>query len=235
MKTFFSLIARIVRTRLTLLAVSLCILFALPVHADEVQCELIENSQVDPSIIYRMQTAAAEGYFYRVDTGRSNISFEVKHFPFSTVEGSFNRFDGGLTMPAGNNPSRQALFLVKADSMDTGDDELDDYLKSAIFFNTTQFPDIIFVSTGFEWLGGSTARLYGDLTLRGITRSLVLNVHIDKTASQDDTNNQAIVIHADADLQRSEFGMHALSLLVSDTVTFKIRIEASRERISVKG
>lgn len=141
------------------------------------------------------------------------------------MEGAFNRFDGGLTLPEGNNPSRQALFLVKADSMVTGDDELDDYLKSATFFNATQFPDIIFVSTGFEWLGGSNARLYGDLTLRGITRSLALAVHIHNTASQ------TVVIHADADLQRSEFGMHALSLLVSDTVTFKIRIEASRVRI----
>jgi polyisoprenoid-binding protein YceI len=138
------------------------------------------------------------------------------------VEGAFNRFDGGLTLPEGNNPSRQALFLVKADSMVTGDDELDDYLKSATFFNATQFPDIIFVSTGFEWLGGSNARLYGDLTLRGITRSLALAVHIHNTASQ------TVV---DADLQRSEFGMHALSLLVSDTVTFKIRIEATRVRI----
>lgn len=141
------------------------------------------------------------------------------------MEGAFNRFDGGLTLPEGNNPSRQALFLVKADSMVTGDDELDDYLKSATFFNATQFPDIIFVSTGFEWLGGSNARLYGDLTLRGITRSLALAVHIHNTASQ------TVVIHADADLQRSEFGMHALSLLVSDTVTFKIRIEATRVRI----
>ena len=147
------------------------------------------------------------------------------------MEGAFNRFDGGLTLPEGNNPSRQALFLVKADSMVTGDDELDDYLKSATFFNATQFPDIIFVSTGFEWLGGSNARLYGDLTLRGITRSLAFTVHIDNTASQNAENNQTVVIYANADLQRSEFGMHAMSLLVSDTVTFKIRIEASRVRI----
>lgn len=225
MKAISSLTARIIRTRLTMLAAFLCMLIALPVHADEVQCELITNSQIDPGIIARMLEAADEGYLYRVDTDRSNIGFQVEHFPFSTVEGAFNRFDGGLTLPEGNNPSRQALFLVKADSMVTGDDELDDYLKSATFFNATQFPDIIFVSTGFEWLGGSNARLYGDLTLRGITRSLALAVHIHNTASQ------TVVIHADADLQRSEFGMHALSLLVSDTVTFKIRIEATRVRI----
>jgi polyisoprenoid-binding protein YceI len=231
MKTIFSLIARVVRTRLTMLVVSLSILFVLPVHAAKVQCELIENSQVNPGIIARMLEAADEGHLYRVDTGRSRIGFQVKHFPFSKVEGAFNRFDGGLTLPEGNNPSRVALFLVKADSMATGDHELDDYLKSASFFNAAQFPDIIFVSTGFERLGGSTARLYGDLTLRGITRSLAFTVHVDQAAGQDADNDHAVVIHADADLQRSEFGMHALSLLVSDTVTLSIRIEATRVRI----
>ena len=231
MKTIFSLVARIARTRLAMLAVGLCMLFAPPVSADRVDCELIENSQVSPRIIARMLEAADGGYFYRIDTGRSNIGFRVKHFPFNTVEGSFNRFDGGLTLPEGNNPSRQALFLVKADSLNTGDDELDGYLKSATFFNTTEFPDIIFVSTGFEWLSGSSAKLYGDLTMRGITRSLVLTVHIANTASEDAADDQAVVIHTDASLQRSEFGMHALSLLVSDTVTFRIRIEATRVRI----
>jgi polyisoprenoid-binding protein YceI len=231
MKPIATPIARIVRTRFIMLAVSLCILVVLPVRAEKVQCELIENSQVDPGIISRMLEAADAGYFYRIDSGRSSIAFQVKHFPLSMVEGSFNRFDGGLTLPEGSNPSRQALFLVKADSMATGNDELDDYLKSANFFNVSQFPDIIFVSTGFEWLGRSTARLYGDLTLRGVSRSLALTVHVDNTTSQDNDNSQVVIIHADADLQRSKFGMHALSLLVSDTVTLKIRIEATRVRI----
>ena len=158
MKTIFSLIDRLVRTRLTMLVVGLSMLTVLPVQADKIQCELIENSQVNPRIIARMLEAADEGYLYRVDTGRSTIGFRVEHFPFSTVQGSFNRFDGGLTLPEDNNPSRQALLLVKADSMVTGDAELDNYLKSAAFFNTTRFPDIIFVSTGLEWFG-DTARL----------------------------------------------------------------------------
>jgi polyisoprenoid-binding protein YceI len=220
-----------VRVGFTLLVGGLYLLHGLTVHAGDVQCELIENSQVNPRIITRMLEAADEGYLYRVDSSRSRIGFQVSRFPFSRVEGAFNRFDGGLTLPEGDKPLRQALFLVKANSMVTGDDKLDDYLKSATFFNATQFPDIIFVSTGFEWTGGSTAKWYGDLTLRGITRSLVFTVHIENTASQHAGNSQALVIHANVDLHRSKFGMHALPLLVSDTVTLKIRIEATRVRI----
>ena len=231
METVFSRVARIVRNRLIILVASLFMFFVLPVHADEIRCELIENSQVNPGIIARMLEAVDEGYFYRIDTGRSSVGFQVDHFPFSKVEGTFNRFDGGLTLPEGNNPSRQALLLVRADSMVTGDSELDDYLKSTAFFNATQFPDIVFVSTGFEWLGGSSARLYGDLTMRGITRSLAFTVRIDNATSHYEDNSRAVIIHADADLQRSEFGMNALSFLVSDTVTLKIRIEATRVRI----
>ena len=231
MKTIFSPTARTARTRLTMLAASLCILVTLPVHADEIHCELIENSQVSRSMVALMLEAADKGYLYRVDTSRSKIGFQVHHFPFSKVEGSFNQFDGGVTLPEGSDRSRQALFLVKADSMATGDDELDDYLKSSTFFDTTRFPNIIFVSTGFERLGGNTARLYGDLTLRGVTRSLAFKAHIDDATSGDADNSRTVVIRADTDLKRSEFGMHALSMLVSDTVTLKIRIEATRVRI----
>lgn len=231
MKTINHLVARTVRDRLSMLVTSLCLIITLPAHSNQTQCEFIENSQISHKIVARMLEAADKGYLYRVDPNRSRISFQVKHFPFSKKEGAFNRFDGGLTLPEGSNTSRQALFLVKADSMVTGDDELDDYLKSAAFFNATRFPDIVFVSTGFDWLGEDTARLYGNLTLRGITRSLAFDVHIRDTASRDADNLQVISIHADANLQRSDFGMHALSLLVSDTVTLKIRVEATRVRI----
>lgn len=160
---------------------SFWLIFAHPVAAIEMQCDLAENSHINPAIINTMLEAANKGYFYRVNSSISNIAFEVNHFPFRKLKGRFNEFDDGLALPVKANQSRQILFLIKANSMATGNHDLDDYLKSTEFFNAAQFPDIIFVSAGFEWIDDTTARLHGDLTLRGTTRPLVFNVHI-KTA-----------------------------------------------------
>jgi len=202
---------------------SFWLIFVHPAGAIDMQCDLAESSHINPAIINAMLEAANKGYFYRVDTSISYVAFEVNHFPFSTVEGRFNEFDGGLALPAETDQSRQILFFIKVNSMATGNHDLDDYLKSTVFFDATQFPDIIFVSTGFEWITETTARLHGELTLRGTTRPLVLNVHINSTEQ-----SLKMTLSASAEIQRSEFGMHKLPLLVSDTVRLNFKIEASR-------
>ena len=207
---------------------SFWLLFAHPAAATDMQCDLAENSHINPAIINAMLEAAHKGYFYRVDTSISNVGFEVNHFPFSTVEGRFNQFDGGLALPVKADQSRQFLFLIKVNSMATGDHDLDDYLKSTVFFNAAQFPDIIFVSTNFEWISETTARLYGELTLRGTTRPLVFTVHINTTESGNAEQGLKMTLSAHAEILRSDFGMHELSLLVSDTVRLSLNIEASR-------
>jgi polyisoprenoid-binding protein YceI len=196
--------------------------------ATNLQCNLAENSRIEPAVIAAMIEAADKGYLYRIDTTTSHITFQVNHFPFSSVEGHFNNFQGGVTLPVDANLYRQALFLIKADSVTTGDDELDEYLKSAVFFDAAQFPDIIFVSTAFEWIDESTALLFGELTLRGRTRSLILIAHMDKAGNHRANQNQKMIITASAEIQRSEFGMHEMQLLISDTVHFNLKIEASR-------
>jgi len=151
----------------------------------------------------------------------------VNHFPFSSVEGHFSDFQGGLTLPVDTVQSRQALFLIKVDSVATGDNELDDYLKSSVFFDAARFPDIIFISTGFEWVDDSTARLFGELTLRGMTKPLVFIAHIDRAEDHNIDKNQKMIMLASAEIRRSEFGMHEMQIFISDTVRFNLKIEAS--------
>jgi len=194
----------------------------------DLQCNLAENSYINPAILNSMLAAAHKGYLYRVDTSISNIAFQVNHFPFSSVEGHFNEFDGGLALSSEADQSRQILFLIKVNSMATGNNEMDNYLKSTVFFDAKQFPDIIFVSSRFEWIDETTARLHGELTLRGTTRPLAFNVHINTTDSYNNDQSQKITMSANAEIRRSDFGMHKLPLLVSDTVRFNFKIEASR-------
>ena len=228
MNTLLHLIYKNSKRISVLCLASFWLLIAHPARAMDIQCDLPENSRINPAIINTMLEAADKGYFYRVDTSISNVNFQVKHFPFSTLKGRFNEFDGGLALPVDTDQSRQILFLIKVSSMATGDHDMDDYLKSTVFFNAAQFPDIIFVSTGFEWINETTARLHGELTLRGTTRPLVFNVHINTTESYDIEQSQKMTMSANAEIKRSEFGMHELPLLVSDTVRFNLNIEATR-------
>ena len=205
-------------------------LFTPPVNAIDLQCELAENIQIKPAIMATMLEAANKGYLYRVETSTSNVTFEVNHFPFSTVEGRFNKFEGGMVLPEGRVQPRQALFIIKVDSVATGDDELNDYIKSDVFFNAMQFPVILFVSTGFEVINESTARLIGELTLHGMTRPLVFNVHMNTAKNYNSDMSQRITMIASAEIQRSDFGMHGLQVFVSDTVRFNLKIDVSRVR-----
>ncbi len=224
MNNFLSPIYKILAVHL----VSSWLLFSSSANALDLQCELSENSQIEPAVIATMIEAANNGYLYRVDTDASNVSFQVNHFPFSTIEGIFYEFQGGMSMPVETEQPRQALFVIKVNSMVTGDQELDDYLKSPVFFNATQFPEIIFVSTGFEWINESTARLVGELTLHGKTRPLVFNVIIDTSENYSVNQSLKMTLIASAEIQRSEFDMHEMSIFVSDTVRLNLKIEATR-------
>lgn len=203
------------------------------VGASELQCDLGKNSHIDPTKVASMIDAAKKGYLYSVDTRTSNIEFQVNHFPFSSVQGQFHRFQGGLALPAAEDQpqqpqSKQALFLIKVDSVTTGDDELDDYLKGSVFFDVMRYPDILFVSTGVEWLDDSTVRLPGELTLRGTTRSIVFFAHVDRSEQAANDSKQKILIAASAEIQRSDYGMDQMQFFISDTVRFNLNIEASK-------
>jgi polyisoprenoid-binding protein YceI len=216
------------KKQLMLLVFCLLLLISMPVKALDLQCKLIENVQFNPSILAPMWDAANNGYLYRIQVDTSNVSFAVNHFPFSSVEGTFNEFEGGLALPEEVAKSKQALFIIKVASVATGDDDLNDYIKSSAFFNAEQFPVIIFVSTGFEWINKSSAQLVGNLTLHGVTRPLIFTVVIDNTENDTSSKNEKLTMQASAEINRSDFGMHGLQMLVSDTVRFNLKIEAYR-------
>ncbi len=86
----------------------------------------------------------------------------------------------------------------------------------------------MFVSTDFEWIDASTARLSGNLTLHGITKLLIFNVVIDSTENNDSKKSDNLSMLAIAVVQHSDFGMHELQILVSDKVKVNLKLEAQR-------
>lgn len=228
MKNLIRLIVTTCKRSFSSLLISLLLLISSTAEAIDLQCKLVEYVRFKPTTIALMQEAANNGYLYRVHVDTSNVSFKVNHFPFSTVEGRFSEFEGGLALPQEIAKSKQELFIIKVASVTTGDDDLNDYLKSSAFFNADQFPVIMFISTGFEWVNKTTARLVGNLTLHGMTKPLVFDVAIDTTENTGSDKNEKLTMLANAEINRSDFGMHGMQLLVSDKVNFRLKIEAYR-------
>ena len=112
---------------------------------------------------------------WTIDPAHSEIGFKVKHLVISTVSGKFNSFEGKLTGDIENLTSAKISFTADIDSIHTGNDQRDGHLKSADFFDAAAHPKLTFESTSVE-KKGDDYKVNGNLTLKGITKSVSLNV-----------------------------------------------------------
>lgn len=122
---------------------------------------------------------AANAVEYQIDTKGAHafIEFRIKHLGFSWLLGWFTRFDGYFHYDP-DHPERSRVELtIDVASLDSNHAERDKHLRSERFFDVKKFPHARFVSTSWQELGDGKARLAGELTLRGITRKIVLDVN----------------------------------------------------------
>ncbi|MCB8984557.1 MAG: polyisoprenoid-binding protein [Ardenticatenaceae bacterium] len=113
---------------------------------------------------------------WQIDYAHSHIYFTVRHMMISKVRGRFEKWEGSVVFDE-NNPEDTAVNVtVDVASVNTREQQRDDHLRSADFFNVAEFPQMTFKSTRVERTGDDTAKLYGDLTIRGVTNEIVLDV-----------------------------------------------------------
>ena len=114
---------------------------------------------------------------WKIDPSHSEIGFKVRHLMITNVKGNFRKFD--LTVETENedfvNPKID--FIAKTASIDTGDQKRDEHLKSADFFDSAHYPDMKFISTGYERVDKENYNLYGDLTIKNKTKPVQLKVN----------------------------------------------------------
>lgn len=113
---------------------------------------------------------------WAVDPTHSELGFKIKHLMISNVSGSFSKFD--VQADTKNDDFKDAKVLVNIDvsSISTNNEQRDAHLRNADFFETEKYPHIIFQSTKVEKVDEDTFLLYGDLTIRGITKPVKLSV-----------------------------------------------------------
>ena len=198
-------------------------------HAGEEElCAPFLNGKVDPSRLEAMRAAAKGGHLYRIQPGTSRVGFCVDS-EFALVKAEFKDFQGGLTLwPDHPGDKEQAIVLVRTASLDTGGSMIEYMLKGERFFDVENYPEILFVSTGFTWTNDTTGTLKGNLTLHGVTRLVTFNVTLLPIQNKDEKNAGKVLVKAGTTIRRSDFGMDTLSRLINDSVELCMSVEAVR-------
>ncbi|KDA41652.1 MULTISPECIES: YceI family protein [Frankia] len=161
---------------------------------------------------------------WNIDTAHSEVSFVVRHLGLFKVRGSFAAFEGMLTVAS---EVTESVVEVEVDmsSVDTRDPNRDNHLRSPEFFDAAQYPKMTFRSTALR-INAERACLVGDLTIRGVTRPLELEVEAVGILT-DPMGLTRVGFVAHGELLRSEFGM-AFNMPLSDggvMLSDKVRIE----------
>ena len=180
---------------------------------------------VDEARVSKILAAAEDGHLYRIKPSSSKVGFCVDS-PIGLIEGEFTDFTGGLTFLQENTAKdEQALVMVNTASLETKGPFIKSMLKGKKFFDVENFPEMLFVSTGFKWVSETEAILLGELTLHGVTKAVGFHVKLIKQPGEHE-NEQRILVKATTLIRRSEFGLNALSPMVSDSVNLCMSVDA---------
>ena len=163
---------------------------------------------------------------YTLDPNHTAILWHVNHFGFSTPSGKFMSAKGTVTLDEANPAASSVSVTIAIDGMNSGIPKLDEHLKSPDFFDVAKFPTAYFVSKKIEVTGKNTAKVEGDLTLHGVTKSVILDVTLNKIG-ENMMKLKTAGFSASTILKRSEFGMTAYVPNLGDEVKLEIESEAN--------
>ena len=168
-----------------------------------------------------------------IDPAHSSVEFSVKHMMVSTVKGRFRNVDGTLRIDEADPTRSSVEATVDVASIDTGVAQRDDHLRSDDFFNAARYPKISFRGTGIE-KRGEDWKLTGDLTIREVSRPVVLDVEFDGRGV-DAFGKDRAGFTAETKINRKDFGVNwnglieAGGVVVGDTVKIALNIAAVRQ------
>ena len=114
---------------------------------------------------------------WQIDLSHSQVSFSVRHMMISTVRGTFDTFSGTVDFDPENPTAAQVEATIDVTSINTREAKRDEHLRSPDFFDVTNYPQMTFKSTRVETTAPTKGKLYGDLTIHGITHEVVLDVN----------------------------------------------------------
>lgn len=170
--------------------------------------------------------AIAAPVTYKIDPNHTDVVARWSHFGFSHPIANFLQADGTLVYDAAKPTASRVEVTLPLAGLDAQVPDLTEHLRSADFFDAAQFPNATFKSTSVKAAGKGKLIVIGDLTIKGVTKPVTLNVTFNKAGVHPLGKREAIGFDATATVKRSEFGLGAYVPNVSDEVTLTITTEA---------
>lgn len=143
---------------------------------------------------------------WAIDPTHTEVHFKIKHLVISTVTGSFKNFNGTASFDGEDLSNPEINFNIDAASIDTNQEQRDGHLKSADFFDVANFPEIKFQSANLIKVSNENYKLTGNLTMKGVTKTVELNAEFGGIA-KDGYGNTKMGFEVTGTIHRKDFGL----------------------------
>jgi polyisoprenoid-binding protein YceI len=183
------------------------------------------------ALVFAAAPLFAQATTWQIDSAHTGAQFAVKHMMVSTVRGQFNKTTGTVTWDGKDFSLAVVDVVIDASSIDTRVQQRDDHLRSADFLDVAKFPTLTFKSTKIEPAGPGRLRMRGDLTIRGVTKSVVFDVDGPSAPIKEQAGGSRVGASAATKISRKDFGLtwnrmiEAGGAVVGDEVAITIDLE----------
>jgi len=144
---------------------------------------------------------------YKIDDSHTRVGFKVRHLMSSWVTGEFTEFEGDIVLNPDDIEASTVEITIYVDSIDTHNDKRDNHLRAGEFFGAKRFPEMTFVSREIRNVQETSFEVVGDLTLKGVTQEVVLEVTWPGRVFRSPMGGLVYGFHGEAVIDRTEFGV----------------------------
>ncbi len=168
---------------------------------------------------------------YTIDPGHADVAFLVEHLGFSKTLGRFNEISGVIVLDEAAPRNSSVSVIIQTASIDTNHEKRDEHLRGADFLDVETHPTIIFSSTRVDPVGARTARVFGDLTLMGVTKPVTLFMTLNAIKAHPLPQYNGVIVagfSGRTTLKRSDYGMGFGLPAIGDELEIILEIEAHK-------
>lgn len=168
---------------------------------------------------------------YTIDPTHSRMGFVARHALVTKVRGLFNQFEGKIQIDGAEPTNSKAEVTIDVASIDTGQDDRDNHLRTNDFFAMEEYPEITFVTTAIQQTGDTEFEVTGDLTMRGVSKPITLDVEFLGVGT-DPYGNTRLGFEGKVTVNRKDWGINwnapleTGGVLVSEKVTLEFEVAA---------